>query len=173
MMGTTIHCRTCSHGTEPNSKLDDVYAVARALTRAEDFGIFELVAAITAARVDITIGGDADSPEAAMASKRVIDAHAKVVSSFNRVTGRRKPCRVCRLRDTLAFASHVAVDAVSDARDGHAPDYLSRVIDACKELAEYAGDEFPNEFATRAVLDNAAEVLLAALASVSPERGPN
>lgn len=173
MSATTTTCRVCGNGTEPNSKLDDVYAVARALARAEDFGIFELVAAITAARVDITIGGDADSPEAAMAAKRVIDAHAKVVTSLNRVTGRRKPCRVCRLRDTLAFASQVAVDAVSDARDGHAPDYLSRVIDACKELAAYAGDEFPDETATRAVLGHAAEVLLAALASVSTERGPN
>lgn len=171
MPATTTTCRFC--GDRDQDKLADVMAIAKAISRGEDLGgIFCLGETLAKARVEIGLDGDTGSPEAAMAAQAVLVAQAKVAAEFNRLAGRRRPCRFCELRETLAYLTMRATTAVEDKTAGILAPYEEKVVDACEYLANYAGDGHPDPDATRAVLELARDVFLAALASASPERGP-
>ena len=171
----TTPCRVCGPAAQDNEdhKLAGIMAIAKAISRGEDLGgVFELGQKLAKARVEIGLDGGTSSPEAAMVAQDVLAAQAKVASEFARLAGRRRRCRVCELRETLSFLIMVATNAVVDETAGILAPYEEKAVDACEKLACYAGDDHPDEDATRAVLELARDVFLAALASSSPELGP-
>lgn len=174
MAATITPCRICGDRDSEYFQLDGIQALANAISRGDDLGgVFELGEALAKARLATGIGDGVATAESHRAVAAVLTAQAKVAAEFNRLVGRRSPCRLCKLRETLAFLSRVAFEAVADERQGVAPaGYVQPLVDACRDLAGYAGDQFPDEDATRTVLDRARDVFLTALASVSPERGP-
>jgi len=169
----TTPCRVCGGRHNEYFQIDGIRAIAKAISSGEDLGgVFELGEKLAKARVAIGIGESVDTMEAHRAAADVQAAQAKVAAEFNRLASRRRPCRVCELRNRLAFLIDVAARAILEEREGSPAGYEFRIIDACEELARYAGDDHPDEDATRAVLDRARDVFLAALASTSPELAP-
>lgn len=146
-------------------------AIASAIASGKDLGVFELCAAVAKAREAIPLGVCPRTPAAVRAAVGIRAAFEKVAAGIAEIDSVPQVCPCCQLREQLDRLIEVAAGPVSgeDADDSVREEGL---VDACKELAYYAGDEHPDEDATRAVLELARDVFVAAFAAASPELRP-
>jgi hypothetical protein len=130
-------------------------AIAAAIAAGKDLGVFELCGAVAKAREAIPLGGSPRTPAAVQAAIGILAAFEKTASAFGEVETADQVCPCCQLGRQLD-------ELISDvARPG-----LSGVIaEACEQLADYAGDIFPDADATRRVLELAREVFVVAIAN--------
>jgi hypothetical protein len=171
---TTVACPACRDLSRCHSEDLDADAnknLRHAIASGDDLGgVFELAASLAEARFAVSTGGGADSLKAAGYAATILNTQKRIAAAFAKLEPRRRPCSGCRLRDQLACLMYTAVEATADERAGVAASWQAKLIDACKELAYYAGDDHPNEESTLAALGRARDVFLAALAAESPEQ---
>ena len=164
-------CRVCGTDHKHSDKLDATNRVAEAIAAGHDFGgVFDLANELAKARATIGVGGATATGAAHLAAVALQAIQVRVSREFARIEGRRTACRACEFRHLIETLIRTATRAVSDDRQGFAASWETDLIGACKELADYAGDDHPDEDSTQRVLELARDVFLRALAVLSPEQ---
>lgn len=138
--------------------------IASAISAGADLGVFELCSAVAKAREAIPLGGCPRTPAAIRAAAGVRTAFERVASTIYALDLGEKVCPCCQLRQRLDELIEFATGRVAR----HEGDVVGResILDACGELAMYAGDDFPDANATREVLERARDVFVAAVAEL-------
>lgn len=130
--------------------------LAAAIASGTDLGVFELCSSLAKARQAIPLGSCPRTGEAEQAAIGIRAAFEKVASAIDELDPVEPVCPCCELRRQLDELIEVAAKA-----EGRGP-----LADACEELADYAGDHYPDAGATRRVLELACDVFTAAVAEL-------
>jgi hypothetical protein len=128
--------------------------IAVEIASGKDLGVFELAAAVAKARTAIPPGSCPRTDAAAQAAIGVRAAFDKVATAIYSLDIPEAVCPCCdlgRQLDELIF-------------DVARPGLSGAIAEACEDLADYAGDDFPDNDATRRVLELARDVFVAAVA---------
>jgi hypothetical protein len=128
--------------------------LAAAIAAGKDLGVFELCGAVAKAREAIPLGSSPQARAAVHAAIGIRAAFEKAASAFAEIQAANRVCPCCKLCDQLDELIEIA------ARPGDWEPLAATV----EELAEYAGDDYPDADCTRRVLELARDVFVAAIA---------
>jgi hypothetical protein len=168
MSTTSTSCPSCGSGnkdTHPERTAtqrvdrEATQRVAAAIVRGSDLGgIFKLANTLAKARCDVGIGADANGTAALLAAIQVQASFYYVRREFEQLQGKEEYCTRCKLLELLEYLIEFAVATVG--RQGP-----PATLAACEYLAAYAGDDETDPDATRAALERARDVFVAAISA--------
>jgi hypothetical protein len=127
--------------------------LAAAIAAGQDLGVFELCGAVAKAREAIPLGGSPRTGAAVQAAIGIRAAFENAASAFAEIEAADPVCPCCELRHQLDELIEIA------ARPGDWEPLAATV----EELAEYAGDDYPDADCTRRVLELARDVFVVAI----------
>lgn len=163
-MPVTTTAATSGNGSDrPDPSIVD--RIASAISSGADLGVFELCSAVAKARDAIPLGGCPRTPAAIRAAAGVRAAFDNVASTIYALDLGEQVCPCCQLRQRLDELIEFATGRVA-RHEGRVVAGRESILDACGELAMYAGDDFPDASATRAALERARDVFVAAVAEI-------
>ena len=146
--------------------------IAAAIAAGKDLGVFELCSAVAKARDAIPLGGSPRTDAAARAAVAIRDAFDRVATTIYSIDIPQAVCPCCTLRDQLDELIDIAVRAVAHAPAqrttlGRKTLRAEGLVEACEDLASYAGDDHPDAGATQTVLELARDVFAWAVAELN------
>jgi phage gp29-like protein len=151
-MSTNAHAATSCDPHHPDPAAAD--PLAAAIATGQDLGVFELCSAVAKAREAIPLSSCPRTPAARQAAIGILAAFEKVRTTIDQLKNAELTCPCCDLRRQLDQLIQVAAKA----------DATGPLAEACEELANYAGDLYPDADAIRYVLELARDVFVAAIA---------
>jgi hypothetical protein len=146
--------------------------IAAAIAAGKDLGVFELCSAVAKARDAIPLGGSPRTDAATRAVVAIRVAFDRVATTIYSADIPQAICPCCDLREQLDELIDVAVRAVAHAPDrrpiqGRKTIKPGGLLEACEDLARYAGDDHPDADATQTVLELARDVFTWAVAELN------
>jgi hypothetical protein len=129
--------------------------IAVAIAAGKDLGVFDLCSAVAKSREAIPLGSSPQTPRATHAAIGIRSAFDNVAETIYSLDVPEMACPCCNLRRQLD-------ELISDVAR---PGLSGEIAEICEELADYAGDDFPDPDATRRVLEIARDVFVLAIAN--------